>query len=163
MARLSMRHGSIGLVFEGSFETSGAFEQRTGNPGFLTDAGEGFLLPLSTIVDYNVLGPLAYHDGTDFAPLPTGATITIGDTPDGELTVGATTSGPVTGPGFVAQANSTVGGVHQHISFELDPLSLDTPEYGAYGLLMELTTHVDSPAILASSDPFYPRVQFWAG
>ena len=47
------------------------------------------------------------------------------------------------------------GGLHQHISFQLDPLSLDSPEYGAYGLLMELTTHVDSPVGLSNSDPFY--------
>ena len=106
--KIVYEQSSIGRVFDGNFSTEGVFEQRTGNPGFSTNAVEDFLFPPSTVVDYNVLGPLAYHNGSEFAPVPADASITIEDIPDGVLTVDASTAGPVTGPGFIAQANSSV-------------------------------------------------------
>ena len=96
----------------------------------------------------NILGPLEYHDGMNFAPVPSGANIVIGDNPTGTLVVDASTVGPVSGPGAIAQADSE-GDVHTHIDFTLEPLGIDA---GAYGLLMELTTDA---AGIANSKSYY--------
>lgn len=149
--KIALEVGSEGRVFRGDFPTSDLFEQTTDDPGFATNVAEGLLVNGLDVIDYNILGPLGYHDGTSFSTVPAGANITIEDNPGGSLVVDALTVGPVTGPRFIGQANSS-GNVHSHIDFALNPLSLDTPAYGAYGLLMELTT--DEPGI-ANSDPFY--------
>lgn len=143
--------GSEGQVFESEFDTSGEFEQGTDDPGFGSEVEEGLGVNPDDVIDYNILGLLEYHNGTSFATVPARANIIVGDNPSGTLVVDGSTSGPVSGPGAIAQADAG-GDIHTHIDFILDPMSLDAAEYGAYGLLMELTT--DEVGI-ASSDPFY--------
>lgn len=149
--KIAIEFGPEGRVFVGTFSTSGGLEQKTSNPGFSTNAAEGLVVNALDVIDYNVLGPLAYHNGTSFAAVPAGASITAVDNPAGALVIDAQTVGPVSGPRFIGQASSS-GSIHSHIGFLLNPLSLDASSYGAYGLRMELTTN--EPGIL-NSDPFY--------
>ena len=149
--QIAVEFGSEGPIFEAEFPTSGLFEQETDDPGFTTNDAEGLLVNEGDIIDYNILGPLKYHDGTSFAPVPAGAYIEIGDNPSGTLNVDGSTVGPVSGPGIIG-IGDVDGDVHTHIEFTLEPSSLDVPEYGAYGLFMELTTDEGG---LANSDPFY--------
>jgi len=145
--KIDVEFGLEGQVFESEFPTATAgfeVEQETDDPGFEGD------IPTGDIVDYNILGPLEYHNGASFAPVPAGGKIVIGDNPSGTLDVDDSTVGPVSGPGGIGQ--SVAGELHTHIEFTLDPLSFDTAEYGAYGLLVELTTDA---AGIANSDPFY--------
>jgi len=151
--KIEIEFGPEGFVFEGEFPTSGLFQQNTDDPGF--ESEDGSLTP-GDIIDYLVLGPLMYHNGTSFAPVPTGVAIVISDNPSGSLIVDANTVGPVSGPGAIAQADSS-GEVHAHIDFTLTPSGLGAAEFGAYGFLMQLTT--TNPNI-ASSDPFYMVFNF---
>lgn len=149
--KIAIEFGPEGQVFEGDFETSGLFEQSTDDPGFDTEELPNGLMP-NDIIGFNILGPLVYHDGNGFASVPTGAAITIEDALSSVLIIDSATT---TASGIVAQAFDAGGGrgdVHAHVDFSLTPTSLDTPEYGAYGVLMQLTT--DRVGIL-DSDPFY--------
>lgn len=148
---IDIAFGPEGRVFEGDFQTTGLFEQFTDDPGFDTEELPGGVLP-GDIISYTILGPLLYHTGNAFAPVPTGAAIQIEDALGNVLTVdGSTTSGS----GIVAQAfdaGNGRGDVHAHIDFSLIPLSLEIPEYGAYGIEMAITT--DQPGI-EDSDSFF--------
>ena len=89
--------------------------------------------------------------------MPEGAKIVIGDNPTGSLEVDGSTVGPVSGSGFIGQAGAG-GDVHTHIDFNLAPQSLDASAYGAYGLLVGLTSiEADgmTPTGIADSDSFY--------
>jgi len=144
--KIEVEFGPEGRVFESEFPTSGSFEQFTDDPGFGTDAPIG----AGDTIDYNILGPLEYHDGNGFAVVPTGAQIKIDDNPTGDLTVTGSTVGPVSGSGVIGQADGT-GDLHSHIDFTLEPASPDPP-FGAYAILMELTTDATG---IANSDSFY--------
>lgn len=155
--------GPEGRVFEGNFVTSGSVEQSTDSPGFVTFSS----LSANDVIDYKILSPLAYHSGTSFEAVPFGASITIGDNPPnpGSLIVDASTVGPTTGPGSISKAGAT-GVIHSHIDFDLRPLALDAPEYGAYGLLMSLASFESdgtTPTGIADSDPFYIVFNFGLG
>lgn len=149
--KIVVEFGSEGRIYEADFATSGSFEQETDDPGIASEVVEGLGVNADDTIDYQILGPLEYHNGTEFDAVPAGASIIIGDNPSGGLTVDASTSGPVSGSGIIAVADS-LGDVHTHVEFTLDPLSLDSAEYGAYALLMQLTT--DEPGV-APSDSFY--------
>lgn len=148
---IAIEFGDEGNVFEGEFPTSGASERRIDDPGFATHLDEGGGVNPGDTIDYLILAPLTYHNGTDFAPVPAGASIVIEDAPSGDLIVDANTVGPVSGPGAITAADA-LGEFDSHLDFILNPLSLDSAEYGAYGLLMQLTT--DAPGI-APSEPFF--------
>lgn len=153
--KIDIEFGAEGQVFESEFGTVGLTEQFTDDPGFGSEVAEGLggWTP-GTIIDYNILGPLEYHDGTSFAAVPSGVSILIGDNPTGGLTVDASTVGPVSGTGIIGDADG-LGDVHTHIDFTLQPGQADVgdnPPAGAYALLMELTT---DEAGIANSDPFY--------
>jgi len=156
--RIEVEFGDEGQVFEGEFPTSGLEEQFTDDPGFAQEDGTD-PFPTDTLIDYNILGPLVYHNGSGFLPVPAGAQIQIDDNPSGSLTVTDATVGPVTGPGVVGTAN----GGHAHIDFTLQPGEFDTgnnPPAGAYGLLMELTAVQDNANLdpvpgVGNSDPFF--------
>ena len=152
--KLDVQFGPEGQVFESEFPTDGAFEQFTDDPGFASEAAEGLGVNPNDTIDYNIVGPLMFHNGTSLDAVPTGAQILISDNPGGSLTVTDSTSGPVSGDGVIAQADGG-GDIHAHIDFTLQPGEFDTgnnPPAGAYGLLMELTT--DTVGI-ANSDPFF--------
>ena len=149
--KIAIEFGVEGQVFEVDLPLTGSFEQVTDDPGFDSEELLGGLIPGDTI-GFNVIGPLAYHNGTGFAAVPTGATIVIEDALSSVLNI---TDATTSESGVIAQAFDAGGGrgdVHGHIDFALTPLSLDTPEYGAYGVLMQLTS--DNSGI-ADSDPFY--------
>ena len=153
--KIDIEFGPEGRVFEADFPTSGLFEQNTDDPGWASEASEGLggWTP-GTIIDYNILGPLEYHDGINFVAVPAGVSILIDDNPGGGLTVTDSTVGPVSGTGIIGDADA-LGDVHTHIDFTLQPGQFDelnNPPAGAYALLMELTT--DEPGI-ANSDSFY--------
>lgn len=152
---IEIEFGDEGPVYEVDLPTTNVdfSEQATDDPGFFSEVADGLGVNSGDIIDFNILGPLVFHDGTDFAPVPAGALIQITDNgvSAGTLDVTASTSGPVSGPGIVGEADAG-GDIHIHMDYALLPLSLDTPEYGAYGILMELTT--DEPGI-DNSDPFY--------
>ncbi len=153
--KIAIEFGAEGPVFEADLPVTNVdfSEQATDDPGFASEAEEGLGVNAGDIIDYNILGPLVFHDGSDFTPVPTGALIRITDNGvnAGTLDVTSSTSGPVSGPGIIQEADA-LGDVHIHMDFELLPLSLDTSDYGAYGILMELTT---DEAGIANSDPFY--------
>jgi len=156
--RIEVEFGPEGQVFEGEFPTSGSFEQFTDDPGFAQEDGTA-AFPTGTNIDYNILGPLVYHDGSGFASVPTGVQIKIDDNPNGSLTVTDATASPLSGPGVIGDAN----GGHAHIDFTLQPGESDTgnnPPAGAYGLLMELIAvqdngNLDPVTGVGNSDPFY--------
>ncbi|MCH2115723.1 MAG: hypothetical protein MK171_12530 [Pirellulales bacterium] len=154
--KIAIEFGSEGRVFEADFAISGAFEQETDDPGIASEPDEGMGVNADDIIDYQILGPLEYHNGTAFATVPTGGSIVIGDNPTGGLTVDANTIGPASGSGIIAMADS-LGEVHTHVEYFLDPISFDTDEYGAYALLMQLTTDASG---IAPSDPFYVVFNF---
>jgi len=157
--RIEVEFGPEGQVFEGEFPTSGSLsEQFTDDPGFAQEDDTPDF-PTGTNIDYNILGPLRYHDGTSFAAVTPGVQIQILDnlSGSGPLTVTDATAGPVSGPGVIGDAN----GGHAHIDFTLQPGEFDTannPPAGAYGLLMELIAVDDDlnpvPGV-DNSDPFY--------
>lgn len=149
--KIDIEFGDEGQVFESEFDIDGTLEQETDDPGFASETAEGLGVEPNALIDYDVLGPLMYHNGSGFATVPAGAQLVIGDNPSGELVVDAATVGPISGPGAIAQADSS-GDVHTHIDFRLEPLTLSTGDYGAYGVLMQLTT---DHAGVAASDPFF--------
>lgn len=154
--KIAIEFGAEGAVFEADFETAGLFQQATDDPGFDTEELPNGLLP-GDVISFNVLGPLVYHDGNGFAPVPAGAAVLIEDALNDIVSVG---SGTVSGSGVIAQAADSGDGrgdVHAHVDFTLDPISLDAPEYGAYGVLLSLSS--DNNAI-ADSDPFYVVFNF---
>lgn len=153
---IEVEFGAEGRVFESEFPTTGIFEQFTDDPGFASEAAEGLGVNPFDNIDYNILGPLEYHDGSGFAAVPTGASILIEDNPNGGLTVDASTAGPISGTGLIGQADAG-GDVHTHIDFTLQPNTLGAPEYGAYALLMELTTDATG---IGNSDSFYVVFNF---
>jgi len=149
--KIDIEFGAEGQVFETDLPLTGSFEQVTDDPGFDSEELPNGLIPGDTI-GFNILGPLVYHDGSSFASVPTGATIVIEDALSSILNVDDAFA---SGSGVIAEAFDAGGGrgdVHAHVDFALTPLSLDTPEYGAYGILMELTS--DNSGV-ANSDPFY--------
>ena len=153
---IAIEFGAEGQVYEADFETSGLFEQSTDDPGFDTEELPNGLMP-NDIIGFNILGPLVYHDGDGFASVPTGAAIQISDAINAVLTIDASTT---TGAGVIGQAGDDGNGrgdVHAHIDFALTPNTLDAPEFGAYGVLMELTTDRNG---IANSDPFYVVFNF---
>jgi hypothetical protein len=154
--KIDIEFGPEGAVYEAELPTSGSFEQATDDPGIASEVAEGLGVNPGDVIDYQILGPLQYHNGTSFAPVPAGVSLSIGDNPSGGLTVDASTAGPVSGTGIIAIADG-IGDVHTHVEFSLNPLSLGVSEYGAYGLLTRLTT--DEPGI-APSDPFYIVLNF---
>ncbi len=149
--KIEVEFGSEGPIFESEFPTSGIFEQNTDDPGLATNEAEGLVVGAGDSIDYNILGPLMYHNGTGFAPVPAGAGIIIGDNPSGTIRIDGSTVGPVSGPGLISIADVD-GDVHSHIDFTLDPPSLGAGEYGSYALKMELTT--DGTGV-GNSDPFF--------
>lgn len=153
---IDIEFGPEGQVFEADLPTSGLFEQISADPGFASESVEGLGILPNDLIDYNVLGPLMYHNGTTFAPVPAGAHIDILDVPSGGMTVDDTTVGPVSGGGVIGQADGA-GEFHSHVDFELQPLGLGAPEYGAYGILMDIST--DEPGI-DNSDPFFVVFNF---
>lgn len=148
---IAIEFGDEGQVFEADFEASGLFEQTSDAPGFDSEELPNGLMP-NDLIGFNLLGPLVYHDGNAFASVPTGAAIQIADALNDVVTVEGSTT---TGSGVVGQAGDSGGGrgdIHAHIDFTLTPDTLDAPEFGAYGFLMELTTDRNG---IANSDPFY--------
>lgn len=146
---IEIEFGPEGQVFEGEFPDSGLFAGNTDDPGFASEPEEGLGVNPGDVIDYRVLGPLRFHDGTNFSPITDGTSITIGDNPSGTIDIDASTVGPVTGPGAIAEADSN-GEVHAHIDFTLNDHTTAAP--GAYGLLMDLTTDAQG---IGNSDPFY--------
>lgn len=149
--KIDIEFGPEGQVFEADFPTTGLFEQATIDPGFDSEELPTGLLP-GDLIGFNILGPLLYHDGNNFDSIPGGAVLVIEDAIGTVFNVDGNTS---SSSGIIAEAFDAGGGrgdVHSHIDFSLTPLSLDTPEYGAYGVLMELTTDRSG---VENSDPFY--------
>lgn len=154
--KIAVEFGPEGQVFEADFATTGLFEQSTDDPGFDSEELPNGLFP-GDVIGFNILGPLVYHNGNAFAPVPTGAAILIEDALSSVLTIDASTLSASGVAGQAFDAGNGRGDIHGHIDFSLTPLSLDTPDYGAYGFLMQLTT--DEPGI-AESDPFYVVFNF---
>lgn len=158
--KIDVLFGPAGRVFTHTFPTSGISEQLTSNPGFASEVVEGLGIPSGHTLDYNILGPIVYHNGTGFAPVPaTVGGIRIKDNPGsiGALLVTSSTSGSATGPGVIGIAEAS-GDFHSHIDYTLEPPSLTTPEYGAYGLLMNLSSYESdglTPTGIADSDSFF--------
>jgi hypothetical protein len=125
-------------------------EQFTDDPGFATS---GLTVANGNTIDFNVLGPLRYHDGSGFDDLPTGANLQIADngTNAGVIAIDGSTTGPVSGSGVIAEIGPS-GSIDAHIDLFLDPQTLGPDAYGAYGLLMELTTDASG---IANSESFY--------
>jgi len=147
--KIDVEFGSEGRVFEGEFPTSGPFDQFTDDPGFVAEDGD---LIAGDLIDYNIFGPLEYHDGTGFAPVTAGVSIIIDENPSGSLVVDDLTTGPISGSGVIGEVDDE-GGLHSHIDFTLtNDSNDDAPPFGAYGLLMELTTDRNG---IGNSDPFY--------
>lgn len=149
--KIAIEFGPEGQVFEADFPLSGDFAQSTDDPGFDTEDLPNGLLTGDRI-GFNILGPLVFHNGNNFASIPTGVAISIEDALGGVLNVDGLTT---TASGVIGDAEGAVGGrgnIHGHIDFSLTPETLDTPEFGAYGILMQLTT---DRAGIANSDPFY--------
>ena len=149
--KIDIEFGDEGPIFESEFPTEGAFAQFTDEPGMEASAEEGNEINPGDLIDYNVLGPLVYHDGSGFTSVPDGVGIRISDNPSGDWLVDGSLVGPLSGPGLIDQADAE-GEIHSHVEFALEPADLGSDAYGAYGILMELTT--DEPGI-ANSDPFY--------
>jgi len=163
--KIDVEFGAEGQVFEADFPTTGASEQFTTDPGFGSEVDEGAGITPEDIIDYNILGPLKFHNGTAFAPVSSGVQILIEDTPNGSLTVTDSLSTPTTGPGFIGLAGvdegDGLGTLHSHVDFTLQPGEFDlndNPPVGAYGLLMSLSSFESdgvTPTGIADSDPFY--------
>jgi len=146
--KIEIEFGPEGQVFEGEFPSSGLFAGNTDDPGFASEPEEGLGVNPGDVIDYRVLGPLRFHDGAAFAPITDGTSITIADNPSGTINIDASTVGPVTGPGAIAEADGA-GEVHAHIDFTLNDTAAAP---GAYGILMDLTTDASG---IGNSDPFY--------
>lgn len=149
-------------VGSSEFPTSGNFQQISENPGFFSEALIDLGLLPNDIITYNILDNLTFWDGTSFTNPIAGTQIYIentGNTPD---TIVTTSSGtqlgdPVQGHNFIDRADSS-GDLHTHIDFALEiDGSTATPTYGAYGMLMSLST---DRAGIADSDPFYLLFNF---
>ena len=159
--KIEVEFGDEGQVFEGAFPTStdigeGLVEQFTDDPGFNTNDAEGLSVNPGDRVDFQVLGPLAYHNGSSFSAVPGGSHILIEDAALQVLSVNAQTVGPVSSVGPIAVGDGD-GDVHAHLDFALQPTSLGELEFGAYGLQMRLVT--DAVGI-ASSDPYFVVFNF---
>ena len=144
--RIEIEFGAEGSVFEGEFPISGPLDGFTNEPGFASETTEGLGILPNDLISYNVLGPLRYHDGADFAP--TAATISGDDQPNfGTVVISSATTAADGLGGVIGQANGS-GDFHSDPGW-FGSLPLAT---GAYGVLLDLET--DAPGI-ANSDPFY--------
>lgn len=152
--KIGVEFGDEGQVFEGEFPTSTAVlpevEDFTDDPGFASEPEEGLGVGADDIIAYNILSDLLYWDGTSFAPVPAGATITIDDNAANSLVVSATSGVQLGDPGgllnIVGQADDE-GEIHTHIDFTLSAIA---PEGGAYGFKMSLSTDAE----VGDSKPF---------
>ena len=150
-----------GQVFESEFPTDVLLtEQYTDDPGFASEPAEGLGITPNHVIKYNILGPLAYHDGNGFATVPTGVYIDIlGNLGSGNFLVTDSTA-PTSSAGTIGLSDGT-GEVHEHIEFTLQPGAYDlgnNPPVGAYGLLMSLSSFNSdgvTPSGIADSDQFY--------
>jgi hypothetical protein len=118
----------------------------TSEPGFDTlgeETGE-YNLVIGDIISYRVLGPVIYHDGTDFANAPADVLITRG------VTVTVTGTSGFQGPfGIGGVTNIAGNGIfHKHLNFQLSSSSAPA---GAYAIEFDWVS--SNPAI-APSDPF---------
>lgn len=143
---IAVNFGPEGRVFEGDFGDFGGGPYETDDPGYNVEPGDS--LAPDDIIGFNVLGPLLYHNGTDFAV--TSATVTFEDATAVEVPI---TSATVSGSGWIGQADSS-GGLHEHLDMWIN----NTAPVGAYGVLLSLSSYDSGfqPRLdIADSDSFY--------
>lgn len=140
---IEIEWGDTFRVFEGDFGDFGGGLYSTDDPGFATHN------PITPghVIGYNVLGPLRYHNGTNFAP--TTESVTLGDVLSAGVVVNSSTN---SGLGYVGQADGG-GGFHEHIDFDITT----TAPVGAYGVLLSLSSYDGSlnPTGIVDSESFY--------
>ena len=154
--KIFIKPGPEGLVFEGEFYPPipllGQPLPFTDDPGFDTlgeETGIYGLIP-GDIIGYNVMGPLAYHDGASLATPTVDLLIIKGLT----ATVTATSGfQPGFGIGLVNldfdDNGNPIGVFHKHVDFKLSSASAP---FGAYGVQLQLFS--TNPTI-SPSDPFW--------
>lgn len=118
------------------------------DPGFDSFSGT---LPASTVLGYNILGPLRAWNGTAFPETPAPETMSVFKFGIERVTP-STTGTIVTGTAFGQADNG--GRFHHHLDFELNPApSQSVPAHGVYLLTLELASL--NQASVLSSDPVY--------
>lgn len=138
-----------GPLFESEFETldAGMGVYHSDEPGFVVAPDEGLTIGDGEWAGYVVTRPLAYHNGTSFAPA--GASLTLDTLTDPGVVVDGT-SGSVGAAGLIDQADYTdPEHLHEHLEFSI----ADTAPLGAYGLYLQLATYAsDGATFLTDSD-----------
>ncbi len=128
------------FIFEGDFN-GGLIPGLTDDPGFNNDefVGTGNTPLPGSFLGFNVLGPLSFWNGTEFASAGS-ASIDINDVAGHTSTISSSTSSDLASfsspfENIIGVASAT-GEIHQHIDFVLN-----SGITGAYGLLLSLTTN----------------------
>lgn len=145
--KIVIEFGDEGRVFEGDFDDLAGGPDATDDPGFGSEVEEGLGVDPDDLIGYKVLGPLTFHDGTDFAA--TSAAMALGNVGGSDVTVDGST---LAAGGLIGQADS-MGDLHTHIDFAIN----SSAPAGAYGVLLSLTAFdsMMDPKGIADSDPFY--------
>lgn len=144
--KIEVEFGPEGPVFESEMPTTGALKGFANLPGFASEAAEGLGINPGNLIRYNVVGPLRYHDGNNFAV--TSVTISGDDQPNsGTVVISSSTAAGDGLGGLIGQADG-IGDFHTDLGWLLS----DPSPVGAYGALLDLET--DEPGI-ADSDPFF--------
>ncbi len=123
-----------GFVFEGEFGEGVNPGNFAAEPGFEVDDG---LMQPGDALGFNIAEDLLYWNGTSFAPVPGGQSLSITKSIFSATLDGAGDAGP----GFVFANADAGGGIHEDLDFTLlGPGAPDSLVPGAYGLWLELTS-----------------------
>ncbi|MCA9211850.1 MAG: hypothetical protein KDB27_02200 [Planctomycetales bacterium] len=141
-------------VYDSFFPTFGIARHFSSNPGFAAESDGLGTLDSEHDVFYDVLEGLRFWDGNTFVSLDETVHIRIENNPRGaEPTIVHRGSGiqlgSVTPPRNRVGASSGSGEVHSHVNFFLEN---DSPESGAYGIKIAITTDTEQ---ITDSDPVF--------
>lgn len=141
-------------VYDSFLPTSGIARHFSSNPGFAAESDGLGTLGSEHDVFYDVLDRLHFWDGNMFVSLDETVQIRIENNPRGaEPTIVNSGSGIQLGsaapPRNRVGASSRSGELHSHVNFFLEN---DSPEDGAYGIKIAITTDSEQ---LTDSDPVF--------
>lgn len=152
------------LVFESEFPLAGLERQFTSEPGFISETAEGLGIGSNETIVYNVLSGLMVWDGANLSSAPAGVQLrtnhlvpNVPDTiiaGDSNLQPGVISITPADTRNLVGISDG-VGNFHFDLNWFLEPnlgpALPPPPAFGAYGILLSLST---SAGGIADSEPF---------
>jgi hypothetical protein len=136
--------GDIGgqKLFSGNFQDLAGGQYLTDDPGFNWVNGEfagdtGF--PNGSLLGFQALGALSFWNGTTWVAAPAGTSVSLDDALGTRVTWDASGVSSGTDYGYIAQSSG--GGIHQHLDFRVAPANASAP-VGAWLINLSLFSQI---------------------